>query len=184
MRLSLQAGQHLMVICYHEHMATFSFDIISEYNKAEMNNVVDQARREMASRYDFKNTPAELEWLNADKSGLKVTGNSDWQLDAILDIVRKKLAARNQSQKVLDTTKEPSVNNFQTSKDVPFVQGLDQEKAKKITSLIRDKYPKVKTQIQGDAVRVMSASKDDLQAVMQLIRAADLPFPVSFTNLR
>lgn len=165
-------------------MAMFSFDVVSEYDKAEMNNVFDQAKREMASRYDFKNTPAALDWLNADKTGLKVTGNSDWQIDAIIDIVRKKLAARNQSQKVLDITKEPTTNNFQTSKDVPFVQGLDQEKAKKITSLIRDKYPKVKTQIQGDTVRVMSASKDDLQAVMQLIRAADLTFPVSFTNFR
>lgn len=165
-------------------MAQFSFDIVSEYDKAEMNNAFDQARREMDNRYDFKNTPAALDWLNADKSGLKITGNGDWQIDAIIDIVRKKLAARNQSQKVLDITKESSTNNFQTSKEVPFIQGLDQEKAKKITSLIRDKYPKVKTQIQGDAVRVMSPSKDDLQAVMQLVRSADLAFPVSFTNFR
>jgi len=165
-------------------MTTFSFDIVSEYDKAEMNNVFDQAKREMGSRYDFKNTPAGLDWLNADKTGLKIIGNSDWQIDAIIDIVRKKLAARNQSQKVLDTTKEAATNNFQTSKDVPFLQGLDQEKAKKITSMIRDTYPKIKTQIQGDAVRVMSQSKDDLQAVMQLVRAADLPFPVSFTNFR
>jgi len=165
-------------------MAQFSFDIVSEYDKAEMNNVFDQAKREMDNRYDFKNTPAELDWLNADKTGLKIIGNSDWQVDAIIDIVRKKLAARNQSQKVLDTSKEVATNNFQTSKDVPFLQGLDQEKAKKITSLIRDKYPKAKTQIQGDAVRVMSQSKDDLQAVMQLVRAQDLPFPVSFTNFR
>lgn len=165
-------------------MAQFSFDIVSEYDKAEMNNVFDQARREMDSRYDFKNTPAALDWLNADKTGLKITGNSDWQIDAIIDIVRKKLAARNQNQKVLDITEEPTTNNFQTSKDVPFIQGLDQEKAKKITGLIRDRSPKVKTQIQGDAVRVMSPSKDDLQAVMQLVRAQDLPFPVSFTNFR
>ena len=165
-------------------MGTFSFDIVSEYDKAEMNNVFDQAQREMGSRYDFKGTPAELEWLNADKTGLKVTGNGDWQLDAILDIVRKKLASRDQSQKVLDTTKEPVVSNMKTTKEVPFKQGLDQEKAKKITSLIRDKLPKVKTQIQGDAVRVMSGSKDDLQAVMQLLRAQDFDFPISFTNYR
>lgn len=165
-------------------MAQFSFDIVSEYDKAEMNNVFDQARREMDNRYDFKNTPAALDWLNGDKTGLKITGNGDWQIDAIIDIVRKKLAARNQSQKALDITKESATNNFQTSKEVPFIQGLDQEKAKKITSLIRDKYPKVKAQIQGDTVRVMSTSKDDLQAVMQLVRAADLAFPVSFTNFR
>ncbi len=79
-------------------MAQFSFDIVSEYDKAEVNNVYDQAQRELASRYDFKGTPAELEWLNADKTGFKVTGNSDYQIEAILDLVRKKLAPRGQSQ--------------------------------------------------------------------------------------
>lgn len=165
-------------------MGNFSFDVVSEYDKAEMNNVFDQAEREMATRYDFKGTPAAIEWLNGDKTGLKVTGNGEWQIDAILDIVRKKLAARNQSQKVLDTAKEITESNLKSTKEVPFKQGLDQEKAKKITSLIRDKYPKVKTQIQGDAVRVMSGSKDDLQAVMQLLRAQDFDFPLNFTNYR
>lgn len=165
-------------------MATFSFDIQSEYDKAEMNNVFDQAQREITSRYDFKGTPAALEWLNADKTGFKITGNSEWQIDAILDIIRKKLAVRNQSQKVLDTSKEPATNNFQTTKDVPLTHGLDQEKAKKITNLIREKYPKAKTQIQGDMVRVMSSSKDDLQAVIQLLHSADFSFPINFTNYR
>ena len=76
-------------------MATFSFDIVSDYDKAELNNVFDQSQREMDNRYDFKGTPAAIEWLD-DKSGLKITGNGDWQIDAILDIVRKKLAAREQ----------------------------------------------------------------------------------------
>jgi hypothetical protein len=165
-------------------MANFSFDVVSEYDKAEMNNVFDQAQREIASRYDFKGTPAELEWLNPDKTGLKVTGNGDWQIDAILDIVRKKLASREQSQKVLDTSHETVVSNLKTTKEVPFKQGLDQDKAKKITGLIRDTYPKVKTQIQGAEVRVTSGSKDDLQAVMQLIRSKDLDFPINFTNYR
>ena len=87
-------------------MANFSFDIVSEYDKSEMNNVFDQTEREMASRYDFKGTPAAIEWLNADKTGIKVTAAGDWQIDAILDIFRKKLAARGQSQKVLDTSKD------------------------------------------------------------------------------
>ncbi len=165
-------------------MAQFSFDVVSEYDKAEMNNVFDQAQREMGSRYDFKGTPAAIEWLNNDKTGLKVTGNGEWQIDAILDIVRKKLAARDQSQKILDTSKGVTESNLKTTKEVPFKQGLDQEKAKKITSLVRDKLPKVKTQIQGDSVRVMSSSKDDLQAVMQLLRAQDFDFPLSFTNYR
>jgi len=87
-------------------MANFSFDAVSEYDKAEMNNVFDQTEREMSNRYDFKGTPAAIEWLNSDKTGLKITGNGDWQIDAILDIVRKKLATRGQSQKVLDISKE------------------------------------------------------------------------------
>lgn len=165
-------------------MANFSFDVVSEYDKAEMNNVFDQAKREIENRYDFKGTPAALDWLNADKSGLKVTGNGDWQIDAILDIVRKKLATRGESQKVLDTSKDPVVANLKTTKDVPFKQGLDQDKAKQVTKLLREELPKVKTQIQGDAVRVMSSSKDDLQAAMQLLRAQDLDFPLNFTNYR
>lgn len=165
-------------------MANFSFDIVSEYDKAEMNNVFDQASREMASRYDFKGTPAELEWLD-DKKGVRVAGNGEWQIDAILDIYRKKLSSRGLSQKVLDTSKPVVESNLKATKEVPFVAGLDQDKAKVMTKLIRDAYPKAKTQIQGDAVRVMSGSKDDLQAVMQLLRSKDdLSFPVSFTNFR
>jgi hypothetical protein len=165
-------------------MANFSFDIVSEYDKAEMNNVFDQVQREIQSRYDFKGTPASVEWLNADKTGLKVTGNGDWQIDAILDIVRKKLASRNQSQKVLDTSNEVVESNLKATQEVPFKQGLDQDKAKKITKLLRDEYPKVKTQIQGEAVRVTSNSKDELQAVMQLLRTQDFDFPLAFNNFR
>ncbi|HSX06869.1 MAG TPA: YajQ family cyclic di-GMP-binding protein [Candidatus Saccharimonadia bacterium] len=164
-------------------MANFSFDAVSEYDKAEMNNVFDQTQREIDSRYDFKGTPAAIDWLD-DKKGLRVTGNGEWQIDAILDIVRKKLATRGQSQKVLDTSKELVESNLKTTKEVPFKQGLDQDKAKQLTKLIRDSFPKVKPQIQGDAVRVLSSSKDDLQAVMQLLRTQDLDFPISFTNYR
>lgn len=165
-------------------MANFSFDVVSEYDKAEMNNVFDQTGREMASRYDFKGTPADIEWLNGEKTGFKITGSGDWQIDAILDIIRKKLAAREQSQKVLDTSAETVTNNFKATKEVSFVAGLDQTKAKKITALIRDELPKVKTQIQGDAVRVTSNSKDNLQDVMQLLRSQDFDFPLSFNNFR
>lgn len=165
-------------------MANFSFDIVSDYNKAELNNVFDQAQRELENRYDFKGTPAAIEWLNADKTGIKVIGNGDWQIEAILDIVRKKLATRNQSQKLLDTSAELVTSNLKTTQDVPFKKGLNQDKAKQITKLIRDTYPKVKTQIQGEEVRVTSSSKNDLQAVMQLLREQDLDFPLSFTNFR
>lgn len=165
-------------------MANFSFDIVSEYDKAEMNNVFDQVQREIQSRYDFKGTPAAVEWLDADKSGLRVIGSGEWQIDAILDIVRKKLAARGQSQKVLDTTRDVSESNLKATQEVPFKQGLDQDKAKKITKLLRDSHPKTKTQIQGEAVRVTSNSKDELQAVMQLLREQDFDFPIIFNNFR
>ena len=172
------------VICYYRFMAQFSFDIVSDYDKAELNNVFDQTQREITSRYDFKGTPAAVEWLNADKTGIKVIGSGDWQIDAILDIFRKKLAARGQSQKILDTSAEIITSNLKSSQDIPFKQGLDQAKAKQITNLVRDQFSKVKTQIQGDAVRVTSTSKDDLQAVMQAVRQADYDFPVNFTNYR
>ncbi len=165
-------------------MATFSFDIVSDYDKSEMNNVLDQTEREITSRYDFKGTPAAIEWLNGDKTGFKIIGSGEWQIDAILDVVRKKLAVRGQSQKVLDTSKDIQESNLKATKEVPFKQGLDQEKAKKITKLIRDTLPKVKTQIQGDAVRVTSSSKDELQQVMTLLKQQEFDFPISFTNYR
>lgn len=164
-------------------MANFSFDIVSEYDKAEMNNVFDQTEREMSQRYDFKGTPAAIEWLD-DKKGIRVIGNGEWQLDAILDIFRKKLATRGQDQKVLDLSGEVRESNLKSSKEVPFRQGLDQAKAKSITKTIREDYPKVKPVIQGDVVRVSSSSKNDLQDVMQLLRGQDFDFPLSFTNYR
>ena len=165
-------------------MATFSFDIVSDYDKAELNNVFDQTQREITSRYDFKGTSAAVAWLNDDKTGLKITGDHQYQLDAIADIVRKKLASRGQSQKLLDTTKEPIASNLKMTWEVPFKQGLDQDKAKKVNSLIREHYPKAKTQIQGQEIRVMSGSKDELQSIMQLLRSHDFDFPLSFTNFR
>ena len=165
-------------------MANFSFDIVSEYDKAEMNNVFDQTQREITSRYDFKGTPAELEWIDGAKTGFKITGNGEWQIDAILDIVRKKLAARNQSQKILDLSKEPVVANLKTTKEVPFKKGLDQDKAKKITAIVREKYPKVKPQIQGEEVRVTASSKDDLQGVMAILREQEFDFALQFQNFR
>lgn len=165
-------------------MANFSFDIVSEYDKAEMNNVFDQVQREITNRYDFKGTPAAVEWLNSDKTGLKIIGSGDWQIEAITEIVRKKLAARRQSQKVLDTSCEITESNLKASQEVPFIEGLNQDKAKQITKLLRDKFPKAKTQIQGEAVRVTSPKKDELQAVMQLLKSQDFDFPLNFTNFR
>ena len=165
-------------------MANFSFDIVSDYDKAELNNVFDQSQREINSRYDFNGTPALLEWLDEHKSGFKITGNSDFQIDSIIEIIRKKLAAREQSQKLLDTSKESVTSNLKTTREVTFKKGLSQDKSKKITALLRDNNPKVKTQIQGDEVRVTSSSKNELQEAMQLLRQQDYDFPLQFTNYR
>jgi len=165
-------------------MGNFSFDIVSDYDKAEMNNVFDQAKKELGNRYDLKGTSADLDWLDGEKTGFKITGDSDYHIEAILDIVRKKLASRNQSQKVLDTTKEPVTSNLKTTQEVLFKSGLNQENAKKITKIIRDQYPKVKPTIQGKEIRVTSPKKDELQAAMQLIRGHDFDFPVNFNNFR
>lgn len=164
-------------------MATFSFDIVSEYDKAEMNNVFALTQKEIANRYDFKGTPAEVDWLG-DKAGFKVIGSNEWQIDSIVDIIRKKLAQREQSSKVLDISKTAVTSNMKATKEIPFIAGLDQDKAKTITKLIREEFPKIKPQIQGESVRVVSNSKDDLQSVMKLIQNQDLDFPVSFTNYR
>jgi uncharacterized protein YajQ (UPF0234 family) len=165
-------------------MAQFSFDIVSDYDTAEMNNVFDQTQRELSNRYDFKGTSAAVEWLNNDKTGFKITGDSQYQLDAIIEIIRKKLAGRNQSQKVLDVSAEPVTSNLKTTWEIAFKKGLDQDKAKKVTNAIRTELPKVKAVVQGSEVRVTSGSKDELQQVMSLLRGQDFDFPLSFTNYR
>ena len=148
-----------------------------------MNNVFGQVKREIGTRYDFKGTAANIEWAD-DKKGFKVTGSNEWQIGAVIDIVRKKLAAREVSSKVLDLSKDVHESNLKATKEVPFVEGLDQDKAKKITKLLKEKFPKVKAQIQGESVRVISSSKDDLQAVMVAVRSAEFDFVTNFINYR
>ena len=164
--------------------SNYSFDIVSDYDKGELNNVYDQAQREIMNRYDLKGTKAKLEWLDADHKAFKIYGDSDFHIEAILDIIRKKLASRGQSQKILDVSNEPVTTNLQTTKIVPLKSGISQENAKKISALIRDNYPKAKAQIQGDELRVMSPKKDELQAVMDLLRKQDFDFALQFTNYR
>lgn len=164
-------------------MAQFSFDIVSTFDKAEMNNAFEQAVRELENRYDFKGTPAGIEWLT-NKTGVKVVGSNAWQIDQVLDVFRKKLAGRNLTSKVLDTSSEVHEANLKAWQDVLFIDGLTQEKAKEVSKIIRDTYPKVKPTIQGDTVRVTSSSKDELQAVMTVLINANLAYPVSFINYR
>lgn len=161
-----------------------SFDIVSDYDIAKVTNAVEQSQREITNRYDFKGTKAGLEFNDGSKTGVVITGDNQFHLDSIIDILRKKLAGAGVSQKILDTSKEPTENNMQMKWELPFKKGLDQEKAKKVTKLIRDTYPKVKAQVQGEEIRVSSSKRDELQAVMQLLREADFDFPLEFTNYR
>ncbi len=164
-------------------MAQFSFDIESSYNKAEMNNVEQLVVREIASRYDFKGTPAAIEWL-PEKKGFKVIGSNEWQLDTVIDMIGKQLAKRDMTSKVLDLSGKVTEANLRAWKDVPFKDGLKQDDAKKITRVLKEKHPKAKAQIQGDIVRVSSTSKDELQAAMITLREQDFDFPLNFTNYR
>jgi cyclic-di-GMP-binding protein len=159
-----------------------SFDVVSDYDLAEMTNAVDQAQREIMTRFDFKGTAAKLEFAEG-KTGLQLEGESDNQLRAIVDVLQSKLIKRGVSLKVLDLSDKSEEGRVMRWK-IPFKKGLDQDKAKKITKLVRDHYPKVKTQIQGDAVRVSSSSRDDLQAVIALLKEQDFDFPLQFENYR
>lgn len=164
--------------------STFSFDIVSDYDKGEMNNILDQVQREVSTRYDLKGTHAAIDWLTPEKTGFKLTGDNQFHLDSIIDMVRKKAAARGVSQKTFDSAKEPTTSNMKMTWEIPFKKGLDHEKAKKVTSLLRDKLPKLKAQIQGDEIRVTSSKKDELQEAIQIVRNHDFDFPLSCTNLR
>lgn len=164
-------------------MAQFSFDILSSYDKAEMNNAYTQAEKEIASRYDFSGTAAGIEWL-PDKKGIKVTADSTWQLEQVVDLFRKKLVARDQTSKALHLDSEVHESNLRAWQDITFRDGLSQDNAKILTKLLKECHPKLKSQIQGSEVRVSGNSKDELQAAMQTLRAADLEFPLIFTNYR
>jgi cyclic-di-GMP-binding protein len=161
----------------------FSFDVVSDYDVAEMTNAVDQAQRELGTRYDFKGTAAKLEFADG-KTGLNLEGDSQNQLNSILDVLQSKLVKRGVSLKVLDVSRAPVQGGKEMRWSVPFKKGLDQDKAKQLTKVIRDEYPKAKTQIQGDSVRVSSTSKDDLQGVIALLKAKDFDFPLEFQNYR
>lgn len=164
-------------------MATFSFDIESTYDKAEMNNVEQLVTREIANRYDFKGAPAAVEWL-ADKKGFKVIGSSAWQVETVIDMIGKQLAKRGMTSKVLDISNKVTEANMRAWQDVPFKDGLKQDDAKKITKVLKEHHPKLKTQIQGDVVRVTGASKDELQGAMTTLRGIEFDFPLLFTNYR
>jgi cyclic-di-GMP-binding protein len=163
----------------------FSFDIISDFDIQEMNNALDQTKRELATRYDFKGTSPEIDFEEA-KSGLIINVDSSYKLTALLDILESKMIKRDLSLKILDkSTPEEEASGGRVRKKIPFKKGLKQEDAKKITKLIREEYPKIKASIQGDSIRVSGNSKDDLQSVMQLLRSNQtLDMPLEFQNFK
>jgi hypothetical protein len=162
-------------------MADSSFDVVSKVDKMETDNALNQAIKEVEQRYDFKNVGASIEW-----SGEKVLmkANSEERVKAILEVFEQKLIKRGISLRSLDAGDPfPSGKEFRI--EAKMKEGIDQENAKKVTKLIRDEGPKsVKSQIQGDEVRVSSKSRDDLQATMALLKGADLPVALQFVNFR
>lgn len=162
-------------------MADSSFDVVSKVDKMEADNALNQARKEVEQRYDFKNTGVSIEW-SGEKMLLKAS--SEDRVVAALDVLQSKAIKRGISLKSLDASDPyPSGKEFRI--EVALKQGIDQEHAKKISKIIRDEGPKsVKSQIQGDELRVTSKSRDDLQATIQLLKSSDLDIDLQFINFR
>ena len=160
-----------------------TFDVVSEYDVSAMINACDQAQREISTRYDFQGTNSKLVF-DRDAKKIEIESNSELKIEAIIGVLESKFLKANLSLKFLDKSSEILENNMISRKTIPLVQGLDQTKAKQRTALIREKGMKVKTQIQGESVRVSAAKKDDLQAVMEALRSANFDFPISFNNFR
>ncbi|WP_251153499.1 YajQ family cyclic di-GMP-binding protein [Cellulosimicrobium sp. Marseille-Q4280] len=164
-------------------MADSSFDIVSKVDRQEVDNALNQAAKEVAQRYDFRNIGASIAWSG---ESIVMVANSAERVLAILDVFETKLIKRGISLKSLDTgDKEPKPSGKEYRLAATLKEGLSSENAKKITKIIRDEAPKaVKTQITGDEVRVTSKSRDDLQTVIALLKAADLDVALQFTNYR
>src|SRR5215218_1884772 len=162
-------------------MADSSFDVVSKVNRMEADNALHQASKEIAQRYDFKNVGASVEW-----SGEKVLmkASSEERVKAVLDVFEQKLIKRGISLRSLDAGKPfPSGKEFRI--EASMKNGISSEDAKKISKIIRDEGPKsVKSQIQGDELRVQSKSRDDLQATMALLKGKDLDVALQFVNFR
>lgn len=163
-------------------MADSSFDIVSEVDHQEADNALNQAAKELSQRFDFKNTDTTIEWKG--NEAIEITSGTEERALAALDVFKEKLIKRGISLKAF-TAGDPRSSGKEYKIGGTFTNGLNQEQAKKLSKLIRDEGPKgVKTQVQGDELRVTSKSRDDLQDVISLIKGADLDFAVQFTNYR
>lgn len=158
-----------------------SFDVVSKVDRQEVDNALNQAAKEISQRYDFKNVGASIAW-----SGEKIvmTANSEERVKAVLDVLQTKLVKRGISLKSLDTG-EPKASGKEYRLECAIKEGIASEDAKKISKLVRDEGPKgVKAQIQGDELRVSAKSRDDLQAVIAMLKQADLDVALQFVNYR
>lgn len=160
-----------------------SFDIVSEVNLQEVDNAVNQARKEIVQRYDFKGSKTSID-LNLKEKQLTLVSDDDFRLKSVVDIVQSKLVKRGVSLKALRYSKvEPAAGG--TVRQVISMQvGIEKEDAKSIVKLIKDSKLKVQAQIMDDQVRVSGKNKDDLQAVMKMLRESDLPLAMQFVNYR
>ncbi|MEM6426347.1 MAG: YajQ family cyclic di-GMP-binding protein [Cyanobacteria bacterium P01_C01_bin.73] len=161
--------------------SSFSFDIVSDFDRQELVNALDQVRREIISRYDLKDTKTEVE-LSDDL--ITIETNSEMTLQSVHGVLQTKAAKRNLSLKIFDFGKIESASGNRVRQEVTLQKGISQDIAKKITKLIRDNLKKVQASIQGDAVRVSGKSKDDLQTAMQLVKQEDWPVALQYTNYR
>jgi cyclic-di-GMP-binding protein len=163
-------------------MADSSFDIVSKFDRQEVDNALNQAAKELSTRFDFRGTDTTIEWKGDE--AIEIVSSTEDRVKAAIDVFIEKLVRRDISMKAFEAGDVlPSGKTYKVTGTLK--QGIDSEQAKKITKLIRDEGPKgVKAQIQGDEVRVSSKKRDDLQAVISLLKGADLDVALQFVNYR
>ncbi len=158
-----------------------SFDVVSDFDQQELVNALDQVRREIGTRYDFKGSRCTLE---LGKAEITLTADDEFRAKAVRDLVESKAVRRGLSLKVFDWGRLESAAGGTVRQQIALKRGLNSDQAKEISKGIRDRFPKVKPVIQGDAVRVSAKSKDELQAVIAHLRALDYPLALQFINYR
>ncbi len=158
-----------------------TFDVVSEFDQQELVNALDQVRREIGTRFDFKGSRCSLE---LGKDGITLLADDEFRAKAVRDLVESKAVRRNLSLKIFDWGKLEPAAGGTVRQQIGLKRGLSSEQAKEIAKLVREKFPKVKPVIQGDAVRVSAKSRDELQAVIAHLRGLDYPVALQFTNYR
>jgi cyclic-di-GMP-binding protein len=162
-------------------MADSSFDVVSDFDQQELVNALDQVRREVATRYDFKGAKVSLELT---KTEIVLQADDEYRATAVKDLIQSKAVRRNLSLKIFDWGKLEPAGGGTVRQHIGLKRGLTSEQAKEIAKIIREAFPKVKPTIQGDAVRVSGKSKDDLQGVISHLRGMDYPVALQFENYR